>query len=160
MQNTHLQSLKPVDSFFFLLCAHTCLQRWSNLRPKTGDNGLCQTTFPIKIRDENRFQARFRCKDRHATGAETCLLIQGPWFAKPLLFTWWAARRGVFICRPPTGTGGVPMPCQCVGRPQGMCRHGLQPGSLDVGTCAMRKVRGKDIVAWVLHTNQSPRCLL
>ena len=101
-----------------------------------------QITFPIKIRDENQFQARFWCEDRHATGAETCLLIRGPWFAKPLLFTWWSARRGFSFAGPPRGLAGrVPMACQCAGRPQGMSRHGLQPGSPDVGTCTLRKVR-------------------
>ena len=119
MQSTHLHSLKPVGSFFPLLCAHTRLLRCSNLRPKTGDSGLCQTTFPIKIRDENRFQVGFWCKDRHATGAETCLLIWGPWFAKLLLFTWWVTRRRFFVCGHSMGAGGLQRPTGVLADPKG-----------------------------------------
>ena len=119
MHNTHLRSLKPVGSSFFLLCAHMRLQLWSNLRPKTGDNGLCQTTFPIKIRDENRFQVGFWCEDRHATGAETCLLIRGPWSAEPLLFAWWAVRRGFSFAGLPRGLAGFQWPASVLADPKG-----------------------------------------
>ena len=78
-----------------------------------------QITFPIKIRDENRFQARFWCKDRHATGAETCLLIWGPWFAKPLLFAWWAVRCGFSFAGLPRGLAGFQWPASVLADPKG-----------------------------------------
>ena len=48
---------------------------------------------------------------------------------------------GFFFCRPPTGTDGVLMACQRTGRSQGKSMRGLQPGSPDMGACALHKVR-------------------